>query len=439
MTDQPQKPPSITGRDVAREGEPGQAPRETFTPLSRRGVLAAGATGGLLMSALPAQAQGAAQQIPQPMTDDGKLGADVLGPRNLPIARENPDVLRPPRTDKGLVPNVKWPFALSHQRLQPGGWSRETTARELPISKAMAGVNMRLTAGGVRELHWHTASEWAFMLAGTARITAVDQEGRTFIDDVGQGDLWFFPPGIPHSIQGLDPQGTEFLLVFDDGNFSEENTFLISDWFAHTPKEVLAKNFGWPESAFDNIPKEELYIFTAPVPGPIEQDRIKGPQSVPQTYSHRLMAQSPQRTRGGTVRIVDTRNFPASNTTAAALVELEPGGMREMHWHPNADEWQYWIEGQGRMTIFASGSKARSFDFQGGDVGFVPFAMGHYIENTGSGTLRFLELFRSDKFEDVSLAQWMALTPHELVEAHLHIDRALLDSLPQQKRVIMPG
>ena len=95
---------------------------------------------------------------------------------------------------------------------------------------------------------------------------------------------------------------------------------------------------------------------------------------------------------------------------AAALVEIEPGGMRELHWHPNADEWQYYLEGQGRMTVFASGGKARTFDYQAGDVGYVPFAMGHYIENTGEETLTFLEMFRSDHFADVSLSQWMALS-----------------------------
>jgi oxalate decarboxylase len=404
--------------------------------LSRRDMLAATSTGGLVMtSSSTAQAQPAA---PQPIR--GGEGATVLGPRNAEIARENPDLLAPPRTDHGSVPNLKWPFSLSHNRLEDGGWARETTARELPASQSMAGVNMRLVAGGVRELHWHKASEWAYVLAGRARITAVDQLGRTFVDDVRKGDLWFFPPGIPHSIQGLDPDGTEFLLAFNDGDFSEDNTFLITDWLAHTPRAVLAKNFDWPESAFDDIPQQELYIFKAPVPGPLDQDRVPGAPPVPQSFSYRLLAQEPQhRSAGGTVRIADTSNFPISDTTAAALVEVEPGGMREMHWHPNADEWQYWIEGQGRMTVFASSANARTFDFQAGDVGFVPFAMGHYIENTGASTMRYLELFPSPRYEDVSLAQWMALTPHELVQAHLRLDPKLLDTLRKEKAPVVPA
>jgi len=357
---------------------------------------------------------------PQPIR--GKAGATIIGPTNPTREAENPDTLAPPRVDHGTLANLRWSFADSHMHLEEGGWGRQTTARELPIATEIAGVNMRLTPGGVRELHWHTAAEWAYMLKGFARITGIDQDGRAFQDDVGEGDLWYFPAGIPHSIQGLEPEGCEFLLIFDDGNFSEEATFLLSDWIAHTPKDILAKNFGVPESAFDRIPEKDLWIFQAPVPGSLAADRVIGAGPVPNTFSHRMLAQEPIRMKGGTVRITDSSLFKASKTIAAALVEVEPGAMRELHWHPNADEWQYYISGEARMTVFAAENNARTFNFQAGDVGSVPFAMGHYIENIGTTTLRFLEVFRSDHYADVSLAQWLKFTPHELVRAHLNID-----------------
>jgi oxalate decarboxylase len=118
-------------------------------------------------------------------------------------------------------------------------------------------------------------------------------------------------------------------------------------------------------------------------------------------------------------------------------VEIEPGGLRELHWHPNTDEWQYYISGQGLMTVFASGGKARTFDYQAGDVGYVPFAMGHYVENTGDEPLRFLEMFRSDRFADVSLNQWMALTPPELVQAHLNLDEHTMAALSKDKPIVV--
>src|SRR6266567_2607241 len=388
--------------------------------LSRRTVLSTAAVGIATVAAANAQTPNAPAGTPQP-TRPGRGGTDP-GPRNVPLELQNPDIYVPPATDHGTVANLKFPFSQSHMRLERGGWTRQVTERELGISKNIAGVDMRLNTGGVRELHWHKAAEWAYMLYGRARITAVDQDGRNFADDVGVGDLWYFPAGIPHSIQGLEPDGCEFLLVFDDGNFSEEATFLLSDWLAHTPKEILAKNFGVPESAFDRIPEKDLWIFQAPVPGPLAGDRIAGAGPVPNTFSHRMLAQEPIRMNGGTVRITDSSVFKASKTIAAALVEVEPGGMRELHWHPNVDEWQYYISGQARMTVFASQNNARTFNFQAGDVGAVPFPMGHYIENIGATTLRFLEIFRSDYFADVSLAQWLTFTPHELVRAHLNVD-----------------
>lgn len=378
------------------------------------------------------QQQRRPMQIPQPIRSDG-AGATDLGPRDIMRDIQNPDMLVSPATDAGTVPNLRFSYSDTHMQLNFGGWSREITVRELPVAKTLAGVNMRLTPGGVRELHWHQEAEWAYMILGRARITSVDQNGRNFIADVGEGDLWYFPPGIPHSIQGLE-EGCEFLLVFDDGNFSDLSTFSISDWFAHTPKEVLSANFGIPESAFANIPTEQRYIYQSAVPGPIETQAVPDPYgTVPLSFTHRLMAQKPLVTPGGTVRIVDSTNFPISQRIAAALVEIKPGGMRELHWHPNNDEWQYYLAGQGRMTAFAGNGTARTFDVRAGDVGYIPFAFGHYVQNTGNKSLWFLEIFKSDRFADVSLNQWMALTPKEIVQTNVNASPELMNSLRKEK------
>ena len=377
------------------------------------------------------------RDVPQPMID-GKGGTD-LGPRNVPIDMQNPDLLTPPQTDSGTLPNLKFSFSQAHMRLEEGGWAREVTQRELPIATTMAGVNMRLEPGAIRELHWHRQSEWAYVLEGRCRISSVDQEGRTFLEDVEAGDLWFFPQGIPHHIQAL-AEGVEFLLVFNDGQFSENDTFLITDWFAHTPRSVLAKNFGVSERDFAALPGHERYIFTGDVPPALESDRLISPTGdVPRTFKHRLDRQAPIRTSGGTARVADSRNFAASSTTAAALIEIEPGAIRELHWHPNNDEWQYYISGYGRMGVFANSGKNRTFDYQAGDVGYVPFAMGHYIENIGDTPLRFLEMFVAPRFEDVSLAQWMALTPSELVRHHLNLNDNMMRAMRKEKEsVYMP-
>ncbi|KQX68317.1 MULTISPECIES: oxalate decarboxylase family bicupin [unclassified Paenibacillus] len=380
---------------------------------------------------IPRRNQGMYGNVPQPIRSDGAGGMDT-GPRDVMRDIENPDMLVPPVTDSGLLPNMKFSFSDTSMTLSHGGWSREITVRELPIATTLAGVNMSLTPGGVRELHWHQQAEWAYMIVGRARITSIDSEGRNFIADVGPGDLWYFPPGLPHSIQGLEH--CEFLLVFDDGNFSDLNTLSISDWFAHTPKDVLSANFGVPMSAFNNIPSGQVYIYQDKVPGPLESERVQSPYGTTlHSFKHQLLAQAPIKTPGGSVRIVDSSNFPISKNIAAALVEIEPGAMRELHWHPNNDEWQYYLTGQGRMTVFAGNGTARTFDYRAGDVGYVPFATGHYIQNTGNQTLWFLEMFKSDRFVDVSLNQWMALTPRHLVRGNLHVGPELLDALRKEE------
>ena len=270
---------------------------------TRRDLLAGAAVGAGAL--LGATAVSAAEQVPEPSRAPGVGGSDPV-PGDVAREAQNPDLLNPPATNSGTLPNLRFSFADAHVRQSSGGWTRQVTARELGVSKAIAGVNMRLNAGGVRELHWHKQAEWAYMLSGTARITAIDPQGRNFVDDVGVGDLWYFAGGIPHSIQGLGPDGCEFLLVFDDGDFDEDDTFLLSDWFKHVPAEVLGKNFGLPPTLFGHTPDpRELYIFKAPVPGSLGPDKLMGADPVPQTFSHRMLAQEPIRTKSGTVRITE--------------------------------------------------------------------------------------------------------------------------------------
>jgi oxalate decarboxylase len=372
----------------------------------------------------------------QPIRDG--QGASILGPTNPPREAQDPDLLVPPLTDHGTLPNLRWSFADSHNHLSEGGWARQTTIRELPSATEIAAVNMRLKAGAVQEMHYHKEAEWAYVLAGRARITAVDPELRTFQDDVSEGDLWYFPAGLPHSIQGLADDGCEVLLVVDNAHFDSHSTFLLTDWLAHTPREVLAQNFEVPESAFANLPDHELDIFNAPVPGPLSADRIAGAEPVPEPFTHHLLAQEPVRTKGGSFRIADSRVFKASKTIAAALIEIEPGGMRELHWHPIADEWLYFLSGEARMGVFDANGDAGTFDYQAGDVGYVPRPMGHYVVNRGTTTLRFLGAFRSDRVVEASLSKWLALTPHELVRAHLHIDESVLAKIPVRHTPIVP-
>jgi len=405
---------------------------------SRRNFLGRG-TAALATVALAAVAQG--QERVNVHKAEADHSASNPGQENKTLLEQNPNSNMPPDTDHGDVGPIWYSFDLAHKRVQEGGWTHQVTARELPSSKDIAGVNMRLTAGSFRELHWHTADEWAYMLKGNARVTVLNPDGTIFIDDLEEGDLWFFPAGFPHSIQGLGPDGCEFLLVFDEGLFSEDGTFLLSEWIAHTPDEVLSKNFGLNANELAKLPKDELYIFPSDLPGPLAADReeVGGKRvQAPQQYTFKMKAMAAtKKTAGGEVRVVDSHNFPVSKSIAAGLVTVKPGGMRELHWHPNASEWQFYISGKGRMTVFMPTGRARTMDFNANDVGFVPAVAGHYVENTGDTDLVFLEMFKAEEFQDVSLNNWIRRLPSQMVQAHLNLDSATIRKIPAEKQEII--
>jgi oxalate decarboxylase len=215
----------------------------------------------------------------------------------------------------------------------------------------------------------------------------------------------------------------------------------LTDWMAHTPTDVVAKNFGVSEKSLANMPKKEKFIFQTAVPGPLAEDKriaagTLGPSPI--DFAFRTMDMPPTRSnKSGDVRIIDSKNFKVT-TTSAAIVTVKPGGVRELHWHPNADEWQYFYAGKGRMTVFTTGGRARTMDFESGDVGYIQKTLPHYIENTGATDLKFLEMFKSPYYQDLALSEWLSHTPPELVAAHLNLDKATLDAIPREETITMP-
>ncbi|KAK9422566.1 putative Oxalate decarboxylase oxdD [Seiridium unicorne] len=381
-------------------------------------------------------------EVPQPIR--GSKGATDPGPRTYEYEKLNPDLYAPPSTDQGDMPNAMWPMGLSHNKLglNGAGWARQQNKAVLPAASDMAGVDMRLSPHAYRELHWHTAGEWALMLKGSVRIAAIDTDGKSFIDDLTAGDVWFFPPGIPHSIQALD-EGAEFILVFDDGDFSEDETFLATEVFMRTPTSVMSKNLQVDVDAFDDVPQKELFIFNGtPAPADIEEQNItssSGSLSPLNGYSYHWSQQEPYTTEGGSVKILDPTTFPVASMFSAALVVLQPGAMREIHWHTTSDEWNYFLQGSARITVFAAPSAARTFDFTAGDVGYIEAANSHYVENTGTEDVIFLEVLQAPKFTDVSVSQWLALTPRQVVKDTLNLTDETLDQLPKDKTLLKPG
>ncbi|KAL1724221.1 RmlC-like cupin domain-containing protein [Schizophyllum commune] len=361
------------------------------------------------------------------------LSAPFAGPSNELLDHQNPDFLAPPSTDFGNVGAAKWSLSLSPMRLLSGGWVRQADETVMPLA------DVHLEPGAIREMHWHTIAEWVYLINGTTQVSAVDQQGRSTFATANTGDLWYFPPGVGHHLQATGDAPAEFLLIFKTGLFDAAKTFLVTDWLSHVPFSVIQKNFGVTGTdKFSSIPSKQLYIFPgeAPVEPPVAPMNPQG--EIPDPFVYPWSQDPVQEFAGGKVRTVDSSTFKISTAFSAAEVTLEPGAMRELHWHTTADEWSFFLEGDCRFSVFTE-TAARTYDMSPGDIGYVPVSSGHYVENIGNTTARFLEITDSSEFEDISLTQWLALTPPEIVKAHFGVDDETVAALSKTKNRVVSG
>jgi oxalate decarboxylase len=332
------------------------------------------------------------------------------------------------------LPTFKFALERSEGRVTGRSVAKEASVRQLPISKGIAGVSMTLGPGDMRELHWHaTAAEWAYVDRGRVRTTVIAPGGYAETNEFEPGDVWYFPRGHGHMLECLGDEPCHFVLIFDNGYFSEFGTFSISDWVGHTPRPLLAKNFGLPESAFDGFPTREVYFAHGAAPPQTPAPYLGNPARAPLTHKWRLLANGPHVNRaGGRLWMVDSTRFPISKTITGAILELEPGALRELHWHPTADEWQYVFSGRVSMTMFGANGRFRTETLEQGDVGYIPQGYGHSIENVGDRPARLLIGFNSGVYEEIDLTEWISANPVDVLATNFGRPAALFNRFPRR-------
>src|SRR5579864_1295182 len=332
----------------------------------------------------------------------------------------------------------KYDIEASEGRVTAGGSAKEANVDEFHISESMAGVSMRLKPGGLRELHWHAiAAEWAFVIRGNVRTTVISPSGEAESADFGPGDVWYFPKGHGHALQCLGPEEAHFVLVFDNGHFSEFGTFSITDWLSRTSPTVLSRNLNLPSSAFAGLVKDEAYILPGKIP-PAVPERFRGNFRENQSpHKFRLGATQPISFPGGEERIVSSKEFPIQKTLTGVIQDLRPGALRELHWHPNADEWQYYVSGRARVTIFGAHGRAATEEFRPGQIAFIKQGFGHFVEQVGDEPTKILILFNSPVYEEISLAGWLGANPSALIADNFGFSSEQVGSLPKASKGIL--
>jgi len=337
------------------------------------------------------------------------------------------------------IPPLKYDLESQTHWVGEAGSAKEATVEEFPVSQSIAGVSMRLKPGAIRELHWHAlAAEWAYVIEGRCRATVIAPNGQSEIAEFITGDTWYFPRGHGHALQGLGPGECHFLLGFDNGHFSEFGTFSITDWIAHTDPAIASRVLNVEPSVLARFPKKELYIGPGAVPS-VTLEEFRNADLEPSQSSHKYrLDQAPAKVfDGGTEHIVSSKEFPIQTTLTAVKMNLKPGALRELHWHPHADEWQYYIRGRSRMTVFGSHGRTRTEEYGPGNVGFVPQGYGHYIEQLGNEPTELLILFNSGEYQEISLANWLGANPSSILSANFGIPDDAIGRLPRKERGIL--
>jgi oxalate decarboxylase len=333
------------------------------------------------------------------------------------------------------LPSFRYRLEQQPSRTGSGGVVRGASVRQFPVSQGIAGASMRLQPGSLRELHWHTtAAELGYVVSGSCRTTVLSPDGAA-TDTFRPGDVWYFPRGWGHSIRGIGSSECHFILIFDNGDFSEEDHSLsITDWLANTSPGVVKQSLGLGMEWVAKLPKGEAYFAGGPVPS--DSFAHATPRAKPALLTaHRypLGAQQPRSVPGGGAqRTVTADEFPISTTLSSSVLEIEPGAMRQLHWHPLADEWQYYLEGAAEVAVYLERGHAVTEQFEAGDIGYVPKGAGHYIRNTGSGILRLVLGFNNGHYHSHDLNAWLASNPVDVLATNLGLPLTVAEALPKE-------
>ncbi|CAL5229795.1 g13188 [Coccomyxa viridis] len=326
-----------------------------------------------------------------------------------------------------------------------GGTFKYSNITSFPGAPAMSATLINLTVGGIRGIHWHDEAEWAYVLSGTCR-SVVMEEGRTHPAetwDYGEGDIWYFRPNEGHMVQGLAPSGCSYLAGYNNGSFSDPDSPSMAAWLDRLPVNIRMQGLGGPrlqQNSTNSANSVAGFITQGPMPAPsLEAFRasVRKPAQPAVTLTHRyqLSQQAPKSaSEGGSITAADKENFPISEAMLGALIVLRPGGMRQLHWHTNEDEWQYVINGTILAGVFTAGGHHEENTLYAGDAGYAPMSSAHWFKNVGSTDSYVVLIFNAGQLTNLEATALVANMPAEVLAADLGITaesaRALNPDIP---------
>ena len=308
-----------------------------------------------------------------------------------------------------------------------GGWAREITSRQLPLATGIALAHLFINPGGSREMHWHDAAEWAYVIDGKVQATVVGPDGTMEVFNAGPGDLWYFPRGFPHAIQTIGAEPCHALLAFNDGLYSEHGTFGLTDLISRLDPAALARDLGVPASTFADLPAAETYIMQGDVlPENGEAARAEQRRPPERSSSYALLAAGPAvDVAGGTIHLASSREFPASELMTGLCIRLQPGAQQALHWHPEADEMHFVLAGAARFTVFGPDKHLAIATAGPGDCAYIPRNAAHLVEAAGPDGAELIAVQNAGEHRSATVSGWMAQAPLHVLANNLRLNSAV--------------
>jgi oxalate decarboxylase len=326
--------------------------------------------------------------------------------------------------------------SMKPQYIYPGGKRVDCNADLFPVLSQIALSLLTLEPKGVRIPHWHpNAHELSYCIEGNARMTIFGPRAVHSTFTISSGDIAFVPMGYMHQIENIGDTPVSFLLCFSHER-PEELEISSSIW--SMPAPILAHTFQVSPSFFTNLPQtnqaERIIIQKQVAPSPLP--------TIPSPFKYALDSNLPQiDNKGGWVKMSNGFLLPPLESLAVYSLLLKPGGAREPHWHPNADELNYLIQGTARITLVSPHGNPETFDLSAGDLSFMPKGYLHHIENTGQEEAHFAVFFNHNYPSDIGISGCMGAYSNEILATIFGVESSYFDSLPkyQEDLLIVAG
>ncbi len=320
---------------------------------------------------------------------------------------------------------------ITPQKIYAHGNRLDVGKEIFPSLREMALSILTLHENGFREPHWHpNAHELAYCVEGKALITifsAGSSGGHdTFI--IQEGELAFIPMGFLHHIQNIGKESLRFLICYNSSSPEDIN---LSSAVGVSPANALSATFHLPPSFFENIHASVAATFIEKSSSPVA---VRNEWKTNQ-FKIDVKGMAPQiKNPGGAVRLINQFSFPVLHELTMYSLELEEKGVREPHWHPNAHELNFLIEGRAKILLLSPDGSVDSFDMFPGDMSFLPKGYFHYIQSIEGKKARFAIFFNHVFPSDIGISGALGAYPNPLLVDLFKTSDSYFDPLPKYQK-----